>query len=286
MRFGPTTLHWTVVPPRPRVFDVRWSYSHTKRAMGSRSKKILSMVPIPDNNLKKNNTFVENWLANCHPEDQDNDHDSKLESSRFSVNNITSTSCEAKNELSATDRSTVCDNAVDTVIQEVNADLILLNTVTENVTSKDIENAVITTDSKTFNLSDDEEIVSSNVVIADVVPETTLAKSMLRPDTVSNEMNSDNNEDFSASDGSEYEPPQKRHKKKFFSQFVEHPVLAVIPLPLAVVLPAQVPDHLALAVVPSTLNLHLAPNILLMCQLYIIMQLLRIFNQALNKQVL
>ncbi|XP_050563580.1 uncharacterized protein DDB_G0271670-like [Spodoptera frugiperda] len=144
--------------------------------MGSRSKKILSMVPIPDNNLKKNNTFVENWLANCHPEDQDNDHDSKLESSRFSVNNITSTSCEAKNELSATDRSTVCDNAVDTVIQEVNADLILLNTVTENVTSKDIENAVITTDSKTFNLSDDEEIVSSNVVIADVVPETTLAK--------------------------------------------------------------------------------------------------------------
>ncbi|CAH0591687.1 unnamed protein product [Chrysodeixis includens] len=184
--------------------------------MGSRSKKILSMVPIPDNNLKKNNTFVENWLANCHPEDQDNDHDFKLESSRFSVNNITSTSCEAKNELLATDRSTVCDNAVDTVIQEVNADLILLNTVTENVTSKDIENAVITTDSKTFNLSDDEEIVSSNVVIADVVPETTLAKSMLRPDTVSNEMNSDNNEDFSASDGSEYEPPQKKAQKKVF----------------------------------------------------------------------
>lgn len=30
MRFGPTTFYLTVVPPRPRVFDLRWSYSHTK----------------------------------------------------------------------------------------------------------------------------------------------------------------------------------------------------------------------------------------------------------------
>ncbi|KAH9643100.1 hypothetical protein HF086_008816 [Spodoptera exigua] len=185
--------------------------------MGSRSKKNISMV-VQDNNLRENNTLVETWLANFHPEDQDNDHNSNLESSRFLINNISST-CDTKIELSVTklnDRSTICGNDVDTVlIPEVNADAILPNTVIENVTTKDIDNVVITTDSERLNLSDDGEIVSSNVVIIDIMPENTSAKNMLRQDTISNAIEIIY-EDFSVSDGSEYEPPQKKRQKKVF----------------------------------------------------------------------
>lgn len=111
------------------------------------------------------------------------------------------------------------NNDVDTLlIQEVNADSILTNTVIENAATKDIEKAVITTDSERFNLPDDEQILTSNVVITGIVPETTLAKTMLRQGSISNanEINSDNNEDFSISDGSEDEPPQKKERKKVF----------------------------------------------------------------------
>ena len=111
------------------------------------------------------------------------------------------------------------NNDVDTLlIQEVNADSILTNTVIENAATKDIEKAVITTDSERFNLPDDEQILTSNVVITGIVPETTLAKTMLRQGSIpnANEINSDNNEDFSISDGSEDEPPQKKERKKVF----------------------------------------------------------------------
>lgn len=177
--------------------------------MGSRSKKILSLIPIQDNNLKENNTLVESWLANF-SEDQDNDQISNLESSRFSINNITSTCYDTKNELSATDRSTICDNDVDTVlIQEVNADSILPITEVENIATKD---------SKRLNLTDDKTIVSSNIVTIDIIPENTLEKTMLKQDNISNanKIDPDSNEDFSVSDGSEYEPPQKKLQKKVF----------------------------------------------------------------------
>lgn len=99
---------------------------------------------------------------------------------------------------------------------------------------------------------------------------------MLGQDTISNanKIHSDNNEDFSVSDKFEYEPPKKKRQQKFFSQSVELP-------PLAAILTAQVADHSAqvhLTLVPSTPNLHLAPNVFLICKLYIIIQPLRIFN--------
>ncbi|CAG4980458.1 unnamed protein product [Parnassius apollo] len=102
------------------------------------------------------------------------------------------------------------------LIDEVKINSMLQNIVTGNVARKDIENVAFTTDSKKCNHSNDG--VSSSVINIDLEPQNTLPKEVLMQDTFSNanETDPDNNEDFSGTDGSEYEPTKKSVQEKYF----------------------------------------------------------------------